>query len=436
MKSKSDKINKYFLKNKINKVLLSVSGGVDSIVLLKILLIVKKNNKNLNISLFHTNYNYHSKSANAELLLKKISVKYQLKLHLLNLTLDNYNFEHNARIARYNEIEKIINNHNYDIALTAHNYNDQIETLIMKDIDNSNWVSRIGIRELNNSIYRPLLDINKNKIYDYAKLNNIKWIEDETNNDLSFTRNKVRFLVNRDRYSNSYFNYLMKLKKTSDYKYVDYLIKFETNKHNYLLRKNKHFIELSLKFLDVFTSIETKLFLNYITSNSFKENPLKITKSHWSNIYEIIKYGRNGLSINLSKTILLLKERNSIIISIPRDNQNDILIKNKNDTYNWYDTKISFKSIDDDNSNVVSLKLISNGCYISHWKEGDKISLKKTTKKISDIFINNKISNYDKLYYPILKNNKGNVVCIPNLETKYYKCFNKSDFLSLNWTIT
>jgi len=435
MKSKSNEINKYFLNNKINKVLLSISGGVDSIVLLKILLMVKKFNKNLNISLFHTNYNYHSKSTIAESLLKKISVKYHLKLHLLNIIIDNYNFEHNARIARYNEVKKIINNYNYDIALTAHNYNDQIETLIMKDIDNANWVSRMGIRELNHSIYRPLLDINKNKIYDYAKSNNLQWIEDETNNDLSFRRNKIRFLVNSDRYSNSYFNYLMELKKTSNYKYSDYLIKFETTEHNYLLRKNKHFIELSLKFLEVFTTIETKLFLNYIISNSFKENPLKISKSHWLHVYEIIKYGRNGLSINLSKTMLLLKERNSIIISIPRDTQSDIMIKNKNDTYNWYDTKISFKSIDDDNINVVSLKLINEGCYISHWKEGDKISLKKTTKKISDIFINNKISNYDKLYYPILKNNKGNVVCIPNLETKHYKGFNKSDFLSLNWTI-
>ena len=436
MKFKTKEINKFFLNNKINNILLSISGGVDSIVLLEMLLNVRKINKSLNISLFHTNYNLHDKSNIAACLCKKISVQHNLKFHLLNISIKSSNFEHNARLTRYNEIIKLIHTDKYDIALTAHNYNDQIETLIMKDIDNANWISRIGIRKLNNCIYRPLLDINKNQIYDYAKLNKLKWIEDETNKDLSFTRNKIRFLINKERYRNSYFYYLKELKKNSDVNYLDYLIKFRINKNKYLLRKNKHFIELNLNFLELFTPLETKLFLNYMISNSFKENHLKITKSHWLNIYKVIKFGRNGLSINISNRILLEKERNSIIISIPRDIQNDIMIKNNNVVYNWYDTKISFNSINDEYNNVVPLKLIKGGIYISHWKKGDKIRLRYITKKISDIFINNKISNYDKLYYPILKNNKGNVVCIPNLETKYYKGFNKSDFLSLNWTIT
>ena len=75
MKSKIIEINKYFLDNKINSVLLSISCGVDSIVLLDILLKVKKINKRLNISLFHTNYNFHNKSNHAELLCKELALK-------------------------------------------------------------------------------------------------------------------------------------------------------------------------------------------------------------------------------------------------------------------------------------------------------------------------------------------------------------------------
>ncbi len=87
--------------------------------------------------------------------------------------------------------------------------------------------------------------------------------------------------------------------------------------------------------------------------------------------------------------------------------------------------------MDNNNTNVVPLNLINNGSYISHWKKGDKIKLKNSTKKISDIFIDNKISNYDKSYYPILRNNNGEVICVPNLATKHYERFNKHEFVSL-----
>tara|TARA_B100001142_G_scaffold19588_1_gene18225 strand:+ start:59487 stop:60803 length:1317 start_codon:yes stop_codon:yes gene_type:complete len=431
MKSKVIEINKYFLDNKINSMLLSISGGVDSIVLLDILLKVKQINKRLNISLFHTNYNFHNKSNHAELLCKEIASKYNMKLHLLSAKLEDNNFEHNARIIRYNELIKLINNYKYGISLTAHTYDDQIETLLMKDIDNANWISRQGVRSLNNSVYRPLLNVNKNEIYNYAKLNNLEWVEDETNNDLSFKRNKVRYLINKNRYRSSYFNYLQELKKYSDKKYLEYLNKFKINKENYLLRKSKYFVELDIKFLNLFSSLESKLFINYIVLNTFKEDSLKISKSHWSNIDTIIRYGRNGLSINLTNRVLLQKERSSIIISIPRSIQDNIFINDKNDIYNWYDSKISFKSLDTNDNNIVSLKLIDNGSYISHWEKGDKIKLKNSTKKISDIFIDNKISNYDKLYYPILRSNNGNVICVPNLATMYYNEFDKSKCVSL-----
>ena len=125
------------------------------------------------------------------------------------------------------------------------------------------------------------------------------------------------------------------------------------------------------------------------------------------------------------------KERFSIIISIPRKCQSDIVIDDKNKNYFWYDSKISFKTPANNNINIVPENLINNGSYISHWKNGDKISLKNSTKKISDLFIDNKISNYDKLYYPILKSNKGNVICVPNLATMYYNEFDESKCVSL-----
>ena len=188
-------------------------------------------------------------------------------------------------------------------------------------------------------------------------------------------------------------------------------------------------------FLDIFSSLETKLFLNYLLSKNLEKTSLKITDLHWKNIYEIIENGRNGLFINLSKKILLQKERFSIIISIPRKCQSDVVIDDKNKNYIWYDSKISFEVPANNNINVVPENLINNGSYISHWKNGDKISLKNSTKKISDLFIDNKIPNYDKLYYPIIRNQMGRVICVPGLATEYSQDFNKSECLTLHFDI-
>ena len=73
-----------------------------------------------------------------------------------------------------------------DIVLTAHHYNDQIETLLMKKNAKSDWISSLGIREEYGIIKRPLLKIRKSQILRYAKKNNLKWCDDISNLNLKF----------------------------------------------------------------------------------------------------------------------------------------------------------------------------------------------------------------------------------------------------------
>ena len=64
----------------------------------------------------------------------------------------------------------------------------------MKQMDGADWISQIGIREKMGILRRPFLDISKEKIKVYAKQNNIAWIEDPTNSNISIRRNKIRNL--------------------------------------------------------------------------------------------------------------------------------------------------------------------------------------------------------------------------------------------------
>ena len=63
----------------------------------------------------------------------------------------------------------------------------------------------------------------------------------------------------------------------------------------------------------------------------------------------------------------------------------------------------------------IDKKQLENGLYLTHWRNGDSIKHNKFKKKISDLFIDNKISNFNKKFYPILRNNKDDILWVPKL---------------------
>ena len=96
----------------------------------------------------------------------------------------------------------------------------------MKYITKADWLSSLGIRERFNKIYRPMLEIKKNHLVDYAEVNNIIWIEDKSNNDINFLRNKVRHKIIP----------LIKEKSPSDL--LKLINQFDLNNTEYLKLKN------------------------------------------------------------------------------------------------------------------------------------------------------------------------------------------------------
>ena len=188
-------INLYFKKKKVLNIIISISGGVDSVVLLHILMKIVNINKNVHLSLYHINYNTNSHSSDSYNLCTYYSEIYAINIYTDSINIAKRNFENNARKIRYEKLQKLSQKHNFDLIITAHNYNDQIETLIMKDEEGADWVSFLGIRDLYASIYRPMLHKTKDDVYAYANKNSLKWIEDPTNKDIAYRRNKIRALL-------------------------------------------------------------------------------------------------------------------------------------------------------------------------------------------------------------------------------------------------
>ena len=180
-------------KNDSPHFLLAVSGGIDSMVMLDFFV---KNQSNLDckISVCHINHNYHSKSLKMSKIVSNYCNKNNIEYSnvVLKKQVLNNNIESRLRKKRYNELEKIRKNISADYIVTAHHFDDQIETALMRILNSSSLDSIMGIKTLNNIIFRPLIDISKDEINSYAKKNKIIYGIDPTNNDISLTRNFLR----------------------------------------------------------------------------------------------------------------------------------------------------------------------------------------------------------------------------------------------------
>ena len=182
------------------RILLAVSGGVDSVCLAHYFV---RNQTALGIewiALAHVHHGLRKETADRdEAFVKELA--HQLKVPLYVRHLDGEalkssgSVEENARKARYKALFEIAGSPNAraQVIFTAHHANDQAETLLMRIRRGSRLRGLSGIQEFReDGIFRPFLSVTKADIEAYAAKNQLSWCEDETNADTSFSRNSIR----------------------------------------------------------------------------------------------------------------------------------------------------------------------------------------------------------------------------------------------------
>jgi len=188
-------VNFPFLKDK--KLLIAISGGVDSVVLTQLLYEL-----NFDISLAHCNFQLREKESNldeefVELLAQKTSNQiFTTKFNTEKFALKNkLSTQIAARELRYNWFQEIIEKHNFDYVLTAHHADDNLETFLINLTRGSGLDGFTGIPKINGNIVRPLLAFSREEILAYAKTNTIDWREDASNATTKYIRNKIRHKI-------------------------------------------------------------------------------------------------------------------------------------------------------------------------------------------------------------------------------------------------
>jgi len=389
-------------KNK--KLLLAVSGGIDSIYMYHLFL--ENSRKNLfQIGLAHVNYNTSSTSNKSMELCKKLSIENNHSFYIKEVNLNTKsNFENNARIIRYNFFNSIMKNENYDYILTAHNKDDLIETLYMQNTDSEDY-SSIPFNQENHFIIRPLIDLNRLEIDKEVKKYNYKFYEDSTNKDLKYKRNFIRHKV---------IPYLEKkdlkieeLLKTYHDKRKMYNIFLNTYKEekNAIIFEGTNFIEINRNYLKSIDIYAFKLILQGVIKNKL-DQLIKKTNKYWNEFYRLIKSDKKNIYQNISDDIKILIQNDKLLLSFAKKSE---VCKKINDNTTWMNYRFNISSYQknknkkNEHTFIFPESMYNDGLYIRKWIHGDRYLISKgRSKNISDLFNEKKVKTIFRFNYPVV----------------------------------
>ncbi|HON85478.1 MAG TPA: tRNA lysidine(34) synthetase TilS [Syntrophorhabdaceae bacterium] len=191
-------IKEHRLINEGDNVLVGVSGGIDSVVLLHILLKISEK-KGFNVAIAHVNHQLRgSESDRDETFVKGLADRWHIPFYSGRFDVQAYSREknlsiqHGARDIRYAFFNETAQRYGYNRIAIAHNLDDQIETFLLRLIKGSGLRGLSSIPMARDRIIRPLLYTYRSEIEGYAEKNSIPHVEDSSNEKTYYERNYIR----------------------------------------------------------------------------------------------------------------------------------------------------------------------------------------------------------------------------------------------------
>jgi len=385
--------NLSFLKEK--KLLLAVSGGIDSMVLVHLCHQLK-----LDFSVAHCNFQLRGKeSDDDENFVKSQTEKLQILLFIQKFDTKSIaetqklSVQLAARKLRYDWFHKLIENEGFDYILTAHHLDDSLETFLINFTRGSGLDGLIGIPEQNDKIVRPLLIFSRNEIETFAQENNIAWREDSSNSSDKYLRNKLRHDVipilkelNSSLLS-SFENTIKNLKQSQSL--VDDASKMVYEK---VASKQENQIVFNLDLLLTYPNYQAYLF-SWLSDFGFTD---------WDSVYDLVSV-QSGKQV-MSDSHVLLKNRNTLLLFSRKENSEEVIYQiEKAQIEVKVPLKLTFcnvSNISDQSTNAifVDAEKLQFPLTIRKWKEGDFFQPfgMNGKKKVSKFFKDEKFSMLEK----------------------------------------
>lgn len=412
-------IEKYGMLNNVSTVVVGLSGGADSVCLLHVLSVLK-DEYNLNLVASHINHGIRGEEAERDALFSK-AFSESLGVSFKMIKVDcigeakktGETVEETGRRLRYEFWNLLCEDKNTVIA-TAHNSNDNAETVIFNITRGSALSGAKGIPPKRDNIIRPLILCTREEIEGYCKENNLSFVTDSTNLTVDYTRNRIRHnilpeleKVNSgvveaftrfsesvridDDYLDSVAEDALKDAEIGEYTYnTEVINSLHPSIKNRVLQKAVKSFSKELP-----DSKKINLILNSINENSkiqlykncyceTKENELKFFKNDNNNEcekYEVKLTENENFNINFGEFLI-----NGEYFTISSQKINDFLL-----------------------DNLIDCDTIYGNLILRNRNEGDKIKLYKrnVTKSLKKLFIEENIPKEKRDLIPVLADDNG-----------------------------
>jgi len=447
----------HLLKEKAT-IIIGVSGGPDSLALLHIFNRLKTKYQ-LTIIAAHVDHMFRGKQSEEEL---NFVIDFCEKLNILcetkQINVQEYANKHQlnaqaaARDCRYQFFEEIMNKYHADFLALGHHGDDQIETILMRLVRGTVGKGLKGIpikRPFGSGeIIRPLLKVTKKEILKYCEENHLNPRFDPSNEKDVYTRNRFRkyvlpFLKQENPQVHHHFQYFSEIIEEDE----QFLEELSREKMNKVLKSisNSNATVYVKKLRELPSPLQRRvihLILNYLSqgkhSNAFSSIHIEsvkrlISQPHPSGILDL-PMGLKAIKSYESLTFTFepfKPEPYEIILNIP--GVTDLPNGKKIICETFYGAP-SYKGND-----VFYLpeKELVKPLIVRSRKAGDKIHVKgmNGSKKVKNIYIDNKVPLTDREVWPIIEDGNGNILWIPLLKKSKFEIFdvNNQTYLVLQY---
>lgn len=418
---------------KTDKIALGLSGGVDSIALFH-LLVTKHKESYKELVAFHINHGLREQSYEeaefVENFVKHYNVKfYKKELNMKDLVRDSHTSEEMlARKLRYDAFEEMSSLEGGVKLITAHHKNDQVENILMRLLSGRSMDYNLMIEGKttigNLEVYRPLLNVLKADLEQYADKYDLKYYVDSTNFDTDYTRNNIRYNIvpllndvnaasfdNLINFSSYYQNINVELKNKVLEVKDDYVISTEDGK-----------VELDKEKLLKNTKEEVYFLLRDILANNF--GIFDVKQRALFTIIEDLKNRNNNKSYDLKNNLKIISEYDSIYVhKIEKKCYNDkieLIIDEVDITKVYTFHQSNFLITTTNNSSEVGFNKEDLPLIVTTKRDGDRIQRGKVSKKLSRLFIDEKIPKELRDTLPVIRNKDG-ILGVLGINTKVNK---------------
>lgn len=402
-----DNVFKNVLFTNNDRLILALSGGVDSVSLFHLLRL-----SGFKFEAAHVNYGLRGEESNEdEAFVEGLCKQYNIVYHIKNVATDYWeekaiNIQNEARNIRYQFFNQLTENPN-DKILIAHNQDDNIETVLMNFTRGTGISGIAGLSPMNKNIIRPILFLTRKELEMFLIENKFKWREDKSNASHNYKRNRFRHLIvpemkkENPAFTLAFDRYLANIKPVKNY----FLKGLKAFKKQYLSTEKDGF-KLSWDEIE-----ELELFIfDVLKDFGFNQDQVRDIKNSISFSGKYFESNTHRLTIDRNCILI----RDLIDINQSQSKSVEILESTK-----LISKPIKLECSISENTNILKRESIGQFDYnklkfpliVRKWNPGDKMKPLglRGEKKISDILIDSKIPLPDKSNVYVLES-EGEIV--------------------------